>query len=135
FPMLVLLDLDLPGMSGFDVLARLRRHPQFLKLPVVVFTGSTLSPDVSRAYRLGANSFITKPAGLEQLKTLLKRMLRPGGQVVMIDFKKAETPVGPPMEMCIDRADPVKEMEWNDFNLESEHAFLPYQYFLVFTAK
>jgi ubiquinone/menaquinone biosynthesis C-methylase UbiE len=66
---------------------------------------------------------------------LLKKMLRPGGQVVMIDFKKAETPVGPPMEMRIDRDDLVKEMDRNGFHLESEHTFLPYQYFLVFKAK
>ena len=66
---------------------------------------------------------------------LVQKMLKPGGQVVMIDFKKAETPVGPPMEMRIDRDDLVKEMEKNGFRLEAEHTFLPYQYFLVFKAK
>ena len=66
---------------------------------------------------------------------LLKKMLKPGGQVVMIDFKKAETPVGPPLEMRIDRDDLVKEMEANGFDLETEHTFLPYQYFLVFKVK
>jgi arsenite methyltransferase len=66
---------------------------------------------------------------------LMKKMLRPGGQVVMIDFKKAETPVGPPMEMRIDSDDLLREMEKNGFRLEAEHTFLPYQYFLVFKAK
>ena len=66
---------------------------------------------------------------------LLKKMLRPSGQVVMVDFKKAETPVGPPLEMRIDRADLVKEMEKNGFRLDAEHTFLPYQYFLVFKVK
>jgi len=66
---------------------------------------------------------------------LLKKMLKPGGQVVMVDFKKAETPMGPPMEMRIDRADLVKEMEKNGFRLDAEHTFLPYQYFLVFKVK
>jgi arsenite methyltransferase len=65
----------------------------------------------------------------------MKKMLKPGGQVVMIEFKKAETPVGPPMEMRIDRADLLKEMEANGFKLAAEHTFLPYQYFLVFTVK
>ena len=50
----------------------------------------------------------------------------------MIDFKKVETPVGPPMEMRIERADLVKEMDTNGFHLEAEHTFLPYQYYLVF---
>jgi arsenite methyltransferase len=66
---------------------------------------------------------------------LLKKMLRPGGQVVMVDFKKAPTPVGPPLEMRIDRDDLVKEMETNGFRLAAEHTFLPHQYFLVFKVK
>ena len=66
---------------------------------------------------------------------LLKKMLKPGGQIVMVDFKKEQTPMGPPMEMRIDRADLVKEMEKNGFRLAAEHTFLPYQYFLVFKVK
>jgi arsenite methyltransferase len=66
---------------------------------------------------------------------LLKRMLKPGGRVIMIDFKKAKTPVGPPMEMRIDRDDLVREMEANGFQLAAEHTFLEYQYFLVFKVK
>jgi predicted methyltransferase len=66
---------------------------------------------------------------------LMKQMLKPGGQVVMIDRKKAETPVGPPMEMRIDRADLLKEMEANGFKLATGQTFLPHQYFLVFTVK
>jgi ubiquinone/menaquinone biosynthesis C-methylase UbiE len=63
---------------------------------------------------------------------LMKKMLKPDGQIVMIEFKKAQTPVGPPLEMRIDREDLVKEMEANAFHLEAEYTFLPYQYFLVF---
>jgi arsenite methyltransferase len=66
---------------------------------------------------------------------LLKKMLKPGGQVVMIDFKKAQTPVGPPVEMRIARDELVKEMEKNGFRLDAEHTFLPYHYFLVFHVK
>jgi ubiquinone/menaquinone biosynthesis C-methylase UbiE len=66
---------------------------------------------------------------------LLKRILKPGGQVIMIDFKKAKTPVGPPMELRIDRDDLVREMEANGFQLAVEHTFLDYQYFLVFKVK
>ena len=53
----------------------------------------------------------------------------------MIDFKKAESPVGPPVEMRIDRGDLVKEMEKNGFQLATTHTFLPHQYFLVFKVK
>lgn len=63
---------------------------------------------------------------------LLKRMLRPGGQVVHIDFQKRELPVGPPPAMKIAREDLVRQMEGAGFRLAGEHTFLPYQYFLVF---
>ena len=66
---------------------------------------------------------------------LVKRMLKPGGQVIMVDFKKAKTPVGPPMEIRIDRAVLVREMETNGFQVAAEHTFLEYQYFLVFKVK
>jgi len=62
-------------------------------------------------------------------------MLKRGGQVIMIDYKKSETPVGPPLEHRIARDDLVKEMENNGFRMDAEHTFLPYQYFLVFKAK
>jgi ubiquinone/menaquinone biosynthesis C-methylase UbiE len=64
---------------------------------------------------------------------LLKRMLKPGGQVVHIDFQKRELPIGPPLAMKIAREDLLKQMEGAGFRLATEHAFLPYQYFLVFT--
>jgi len=65
----------------------------------------------------------------------LKRMLRPGGHVVHIDFQKRELPVGPPMSMKIGREDLVHQMQAAGFRLEREHDFLPYQYFLVFAAE
>ncbi len=64
----------------------------------------------------------------------LKKMLKPGGQIIMIDFKKETTPVGPPLEMRIARDDLVQEMKANGFHLSAEHPFLEYQYVLVFQA-
>jgi ubiquinone/menaquinone biosynthesis C-methylase UbiE len=66
---------------------------------------------------------------------LMKKMLKPGGQVVMIDFHKKELPVGPRLEMKIAREDLIQQMQANGFRLAKEHTFLPYQYFLVFEAK
>lgn len=63
---------------------------------------------------------------------LIRKMLKPGGQVVMIDFHKKELPVGPPLEMKISRDDLLSQMEAHGFKLVREHTFLPYQYFLVF---
>jgi len=67
--------------------------------------------------------------------SLMKQMLKPGGEIVMIDFHKKELPFGPPMQMKIAREDVIKQMETNGFKMTKEHTFLPYQYFLVFAAK
>jgi len=67
--------------------------------------------------------------------SLMKRLLKPKGEIVVIDFHKKELPVGPPLQMRIAREDLITQMEENGFRLAKEHTFLPYQYFLVFTAK
>ncbi len=66
---------------------------------------------------------------------LMKKLLKPNGQVVMIDFHKKETPAGPPLRMRIAREDLIEQMTSNGFRLAKEHTCLPYQYFLVFAAK
>jgi ubiquinone/menaquinone biosynthesis C-methylase UbiE len=67
--------------------------------------------------------------------SLMKKMLKPGGEIVMIDFHKKDLPIGPPVQMKIAREDLIKQMESQGYRLTQEHKFLPYQYFLVFTPK
>ena len=67
--------------------------------------------------------------------SLMKKILKPGGEIIMIDFHKKELPVGPPMQMKIAREDLIKQMGTNRFRLTKEHTFLPYQYYLVFVPK
>ncbi len=62
---LILLDLNLPGMDGHDVLAEIRTDPLLRTTPVVILTTSAEENDVMRAYRHGANAYITKPLDLE----------------------------------------------------------------------
>jgi len=57
---LILLDLHMPTLPGFDVLKRLRSNEHTRRTPVVIVSGSDLSGDVARSYDLGANSFINK---------------------------------------------------------------------------
>ena len=59
-PSLILLDLKLPGMDGFEVLTWIRKQQGIRGIPVVVLTSSTQLRDVNRAYELGANSFFVK---------------------------------------------------------------------------
>lgn len=63
----------------------------------------------------------------------VKRALKPGGRVAVIDFHKREMKIGPPPEMKIDRAEMLKEFEKAGFRLIEEQEFLPYQYFVVFS--
>ena len=72
-PKLILLDLGLPRMSGFDVLAAVRRHenPRVRRTPVVVLTTSKAPGDVRKAYELCANSFVSKPVELDDFVALI----------------------------------------------------------------
>jgi ubiquinone/menaquinone biosynthesis C-methylase UbiE len=67
--------------------------------------------------------------------SLVRKMLKPGGEVIMIDFHKRKQPVGPPLPMRIAREDLLQQMESHGFQLKQEHTFLPYQYFLIFVPK
>jgi CheY-like chemotaxis protein len=72
-PCLLLLDLNLPGLSGFDVLEWLRQQATFRDLPVVVLSGSALESDREKAMRLGANDYVVKP-DLASLASELQRV-------------------------------------------------------------
>lgn len=60
-PAVVVLDLKLPKLDGFDVLRRIRAEPWTAALPVVVFSSSTEHADIAKSYRLGCNSYVRKP--------------------------------------------------------------------------
>ena len=64
-PRVILLDLKLPKVDGLEVLKRLKSDERTRSLPVVVLTSSREEPDITAAYRLGANSYIVKPVDFE----------------------------------------------------------------------
>jgi DNA-binding NarL/FixJ family response regulator len=66
-PTLVLLDIELPGKSGFEVLEWIRSQPKLHRLPVVILSCSSSPEYVNRAYQLGANSYLVKPTTFEAL--------------------------------------------------------------------
>lgn len=71
-PSIVFLDLKLPMMRGHDVLAWIRKQPEFENMVVVVLTSSSEPADLKEAYRLGANSYVVKPPTAQQLLDLAK---------------------------------------------------------------
>lgn len=60
-PALVLLDINLPGLNGLEVLQQVRADPLYRMVPVVMLTSSRAQSDLIRSYELGANAFILKP--------------------------------------------------------------------------
>jgi CheY-like chemotaxis protein len=73
-PVLVLLDIKLPRKSGHEVLAWLKQHPSLKRVPVVMLTSSNETADVNRAYDLGANSYLVKPVGFDDLFEMVKTL-------------------------------------------------------------
>lgn len=73
-PILLLLDLKMPRVSGFQVLSWLRKQPNLRQLPVAVMTSSDHDPDAARAFELGADSYLIKPPNAETLLALVQRL-------------------------------------------------------------
>lgn len=72
FPDLILLDLNLPRLSGHEVLARIKADPRLCLIPVVVLTSSQNRDDVLAAYRRGASSYLQKPRTLDETLDLMR---------------------------------------------------------------
>lgn len=70
-PDLILLDLNLPGMDGRDVLRAVKTDPDLKSIPVIVLTTSNAAPDIADAYGNYANSFMSKPVDFEQFHSLM----------------------------------------------------------------
>jgi CheY-like chemotaxis protein len=82
-PRSVFLDLKLPYRSGHEVIAWIRAEPRFASMVVIVLTSSEEPVDLQRAYQLGANSYLVKPATAEQLLELARAFTlrwRPDGR-------------------------------------------------------
>ena len=71
-PDLILLDLNLPRINGFEVLDTIKEDADLRRIPVVILTSSQTEQDIIRSYDLHANAYITKPVNLEQFIQLIK---------------------------------------------------------------
>jgi CheY-like chemotaxis protein len=87
-PAIIFLDLKLPLKSGHDVLQWIRTQEQFATLIVVVLTSSSISTDIAKSYKLGANSYLVKPPTAEQLLDLAKSF-----KWYWIDYNRVSEPV------------------------------------------
>jgi CheY-like chemotaxis protein len=71
-PGVILLDLNMPKMNGFEVLQEVKRDELLRGIPVVMFTTSELEEDIAKAYKHGASTFLTKPADFDELLRTLE---------------------------------------------------------------
>jgi len=71
-PAMLLLDLKMPRMDGFEVLAWLRQHPEFHDMRVVIFSSSDQPQDMSHAQELGATSYLVKPSASQDYIKVVK---------------------------------------------------------------
>jgi len=74
-PHLILLDVGLGDVDGFDVLLRLRRHPRLGSVPVIMLTGRTTRKDVARGLLRGADGYVSKPCRLFALNHAIRTVL------------------------------------------------------------
>lgn len=72
YPDLILLDLNLPGKDGREILGTMQRHPRLQRLPVVILTSSDAGQDIRRSYEANANAYLTKPDDLDGFVSLME---------------------------------------------------------------
>ena len=73
-PRVIVLDVKLPKIDGFEVLRELKADPRTCSIPVVMLTSSNFDSDVARAYRLGANSYVQKPVDFERFRHTIREL-------------------------------------------------------------
>jgi len=73
-PDLILLDLNLPGRDGRQVLADIKADPELRRIPVVILTASKADEDVMRSYDLHANAYVTKPVGFDTFIEVVRKI-------------------------------------------------------------
>lgn len=72
YPYFILLDLNMPKKDGRETLKELKEHPEFKKIPIVVFTTTKNESEIKRCYELGANTYVVKPESFEGLTRVLQ---------------------------------------------------------------
>ena len=73
-PDLILLDLNMPRMNGYEFLTAVKNDERYKGIPIIVLTTSDIESDIQRSYQLGAASYVTKPTGIEHFSTVIKQL-------------------------------------------------------------
>ncbi|MFZ2471707.1 MAG: response regulator [Methanothrix sp.] len=76
-PQLILLDINLPDISGIDLLTCIKKDNNLRSIPVVILTGSNEDQDIQKSYDLGASSYLVKPISNEALMLVIEKLFYP----------------------------------------------------------
>jgi CheY-like chemotaxis protein len=90
-PDIIFLDLNLPKMSGMEVLSEIKSDPELVMIPVVILTASTAEEIILKSYNLNANCFVTKPVDLDQFVGVVKTIEGFWFNIVKLPFTKLNT--------------------------------------------
>ncbi len=86
-PMILLLDLKLPRVDGFEVLQQIRKNEKTKLIPVIIFTSSKEEKDIVKAYLLCANSYVRKPIDSEKFISVLQQIITYWGEINEIPMR------------------------------------------------
>jgi two-component system response regulator len=76
-PQLILLDINLPDISGIDLLTCIKKDDNLSNIPVVILTGSNEDQDIQKSYDLGASSYLVKPISNDALMLVIEKLFSP----------------------------------------------------------
>jgi len=74
-PSLIILDLVMPGLLGFEVCATLRQDERFTRTPIIIMSAKSYKPDIDKAKELGADAYVVKPVEIDELIKLAREHL------------------------------------------------------------
>lgn len=83
-PSVILLDLNLPGTDGWEVLAEIKQHPDFKTIPIIILTTSSAPCDIEKCYLAGANSYVQKPVDLRGFVKAIERLKNYWFEIVIL---------------------------------------------------
>jgi CheY-like chemotaxis protein len=91
-PSVILLDVRMPRLDGFEVLAHLKGTTQLMKIPVIMLTSTDNQKEIDRAYELGANGYVVKPVSVE---SFIDRVVKLGMFIEVIELPDSDGGNGP----------------------------------------